>query len=684
MNQMCGSRIAAQVPSLNVDAVMCSSVADPNVGIWAQRVTILEESEPGALAKMHAAGVKVIAYFEAFGQAKAYVVQLKKNPDGTWLKDPIDPLLTRRFLNHWNWQRFNGTGEVRWAGSHNYFGDEDYARPYTLTHQRYGSPPVRYPDGTIATGYNGPSTDPRNSRVYDACASKDVNGQPFIDYGYNRAVERREGLLQIDSKYAGAFDIGKDAACPSWAGYARASTLEAIDYGLDGMWTDNFSPWDSFGLEPVKKAFGEWSVATFRDYLAAHFSPAELQSMGVKDLKTFDVRVYIRAKPYDLTDPAWLDDPIWRAYKIHRRRNGTQALTAYYNAVKEAARSEGKPDFPVTGNDFQDYNFGWARDNLDMVSAEIQGAMPPQGNYVPIYKRAREQARGRLGIFWLYVPPELAGHPGIADVLQYQALANHILPEPWAGTRRNRIAGTDATTAAFNAFVGKARETFGERIPVAEIGLYYSSSSELAHLAPGGWPGKKEAQHTRSFQAWGAALTEQHYQWRAIPEWKLTPETLAPLKLLIIADAEVFDPADVPILKAWIAKGGQLVVTGDCGTRAGENQNFQPLPVSSLANLPAKHYLDFQPAVQTDAPKTVAVTLYEDPQTETQFIDLNNTDIDVPTDTIHQAPPIHLTLPKKPTLAQILTPDPTVKAEIRDTQIAITGLTRYASLVLKN
>jgi hypothetical protein len=454
------------------------------------------------------------------------------------------------------------------------------------------------------------------------------------------------------------------------------------------MWTDNFSPWDSFGVEPVKKAFGEWSVATFRNYLRAHFSPVELTAMGVKDLQTFDIRSYILGKTSDLNNPAWLDDPIWRAYKIHRRQNGTQALTAYYTAVKEAARSAGKPDFPVSGNDFQDFNFGWARDNLDMVSAEIQGAMPPKGNYVPIYKRALEQARGRLGLFWLYVPPELAGHPGIADVLQYQALANHILPEPWAGTRNNRVAGNDATTAAFNAFVGQARETFGERIPVTEIGLYYSSSSELAHLAPGGWPDKQEPLHTQTFQSWGAALTAHHYQWRAIPEWKLTQETLAPLKLLVIPNAEVFDPSDVPILQAWIVQGGKLVIVGNSGTRAGEKENFETLKESSLSHLQAAHptafNLDVAPTLQTDAPETVGITLYQDPQTRTTFIDLNNTDIEVSTDTIHQAPPIHLTLPKKLTLAQILTPDPNVTAQIQSSQIKITGLTRYVSIVLRN
>lgn len=464
MNRTCGSRAAGNAIALHADVAACSSVADPSVGIWSQRVTILEESEPQALDKMHASGLRTQAYFETFGQAKAFVVQLRKNPDGTWLKDKLDPQLTRRFLNHWSWDRFDGTGEIRWAGAHNYFGDEDFARPYTLTHPRYGSPPVRYPDGTIATGYQGPAADHRNSRVYDACASKDVNGKLYVDYGYNRAIQSRggpyDGLLPVGSQYAGTIDIGKDAACPSWIDYARASVLQAIDYGLDAMWTDNFSPWDSFGFDPVRKAFGEWSVATFRAYLSAHFP-------DMPDLKSFDVRVYLRGKaaewggtPGDLhnqvwKDARWLDDPIWTAYKIHRRQNGAKALSAYYHAVKDAAKSAGKPDFPVTANDFQGFNLGWARGDLDMVSSEVQYTpsavlasgkygymLPPLGSYVPVYKRAREQARGRLGIFWLYVTPELAGHPGIADVLQYQALANHILPEPGLASRDPKLRAT--------------------------------------------------------------------------------------------------------------------------------------------------------------------------------------------------------------------------------------------------
>jgi hypothetical protein len=350
--------------------------------------------------------------------------------------------------------------------------------------------------------------------------------------------------------------------------------------------------------------------------------------------------------------------------------------------------------------------------------------LPPLGSYVPVYKRAREQARGRLGIFWLYVDPELAGHPGIADVLQYQALANHILPEPWSGVTRARTAGNDSTTAAFNEFVGSARTTFGPRTGVEEIGLYYSSSSELAHLTPNGWPDKSGSLHSLSFLGWGTALSWLHDQWRAIPEWKLTPETLSGIKLLIIPNSEVFDPSDVSVLQGWVAKGGKLIIAGNSGIRAGEKGNFRPLSTPSLAGLAAESIRDdpgvaftnarddrpgrlqtfaaaisdtgFRGSVKADSvPYTVGINLYDDAKNLRRFVDVNNTDIDVASDTIRPAAPIHLevTLPKwlnaRNIVAQVLTPDgPNVKATVRPIRegvvaIDLTGVMRYASVVLQ-
>ena len=672
MNQPCDAARAVTAVALHADVAECSSASDPTVGIWGQRIGIYEESEPRALDKMHAAGLRTMAYFETFGQAKTFIVQLKRTAEGRWQKDAAEPQLTKRFNNHWSWSQYDGTGEVRWIGVHNYFDDEDYARPYTRTHPRYGSPPMRYPDGSIATGYTGDPADPRNSRIYDACGVKDIEGHLNFDYGPG-------------NKFDGTFDLGKDPACPSWADYARASALQAVDFGTDSMYTDNFSPWDSFGLDPVHKAFGDWSVATFRDYLAKHFTRPQLKVLNIDDPRTFDVRTYLRGINQQFgswNDARWVDDPIWRAYKIHCRQNGTEALTRYDRAVKGAAALAGKPDFPVTGNDFQDLNFGWARGNLDMINTEMTLG---KTSFVPVFKRAREQARGRLGIAWFYVPRELSGDAAMADLLHYQGLANHILPEPWTGVRRPQTAGTDESTSEFFQFVGAARATFGRRTGVEEIGLYYSSSSELVHLTLDGWPGHTPPRHTQAFTEWGSLLARQHQQWRAVPEWKLTRETLAGLELLIIADAEVFDPADVPILQDWIAKGGRVIVSGVSGMRAGEKGNFERLATSSLEgvgdHIDGPNGFMYEGVVHAPAvPETVGITLYRDG--DRTFVDINNTET-LP------IPPLQFDVKLDAhVLEQVLTPDgPGVVAHATPNRhggvtVDIRGVRRYASIVL--
>ena len=139
--------------------------------------------------RIHAAGMKAMTWFEAFGTAGSiYAAQLKRDGKGDWIRSPTDPTLTRVFLNHWAWQLFDGSGELRWIGVHNYFNDENFAQPYTRTHPRYGCPPMTYPDGAVAAGYDGPASDPRNSRIYDAGCAKDVFGNVTFAPGFSAKV----------------------------------------------------------------------------------------------------------------------------------------------------------------------------------------------------------------------------------------------------------------------------------------------------------------------------------------------------------------------------------------------------------------------------------------------------------------------------------------------------------------
>ena len=293
---------AAKVVASHANVSLCGSADDPCWGLYAQRMCL--NTFGMTLTNLHKAGIKNLSWFEGFGTCESYVAQLKRDSAGVWLLQSTNPPMTRIFSQHWSWQNFDLAGEVRWIGLPNYFDDEDFAQPWTRTHPRYGSPPMRYPDGQIATGYIGSPNDPRNSRVLDAGCSKDVMGRVTFEYEYNEVVNRLEhssgrphgptnGLVRVDDLPSGPPDpgftpdewkrikkagysgdcvsSGKDSACPVWIDYLRASVQSALDAGVDGLWVDNFSPWDSFGGNPVSKAFGDWSVSGISGILERAF-----------------------------------------------------------------------------------------------------------------------------------------------------------------------------------------------------------------------------------------------------------------------------------------------------------------------------------------------------------------------------------------------------------------------------
>ena len=716
---------------------LCADHTDPSWGLFCQK----SMEVPSRTNAFHEAGLKTMSYFETFGTTTALIAELGKREG-----DKLTPFTT----SFWSWQQYQG-GAIQWVGMMDYWEDTDFARPFTRKHPRYGSPALTYPDGTIAAGYKGPATDPRNSRVLDASCAKDLFGKLAVEYSYNEHVNKKadtsgkpvgplNGLLETPAGYSGHLSMGKDTACPFWIDYAYASTLMAADGGLNGMWTDNFSPWDSFGLAPVKNAFGEWSVAGFRGYLKAHFTPSTLTAMGIADTATFDVRNALRAQAktwtgIDITDPdhaiwrdpRWRDHPVWKAYMIYKRQTGTKALSAYYRAVKKAAVKAGHPDFFVAGNDIPVFSLGWPRGDLDAVSMELtpgwhiesgsRGIMlPPAGRFAPIYKLAREHAKSRLVNVWMYLDPPEIGKPGIADTLHYEMLANHALPMFHPDIPK--VAGTPESNAAFFQFVAEAQKTFAARIPVEPIGVYYSSSSLLAFMTPGGFQDHNAQPHQFGYLGWATALGELHYAYRALPEWKLTPKTLATLRVLIIPNAEVFDSKEVEkVLVPWVKAGGRLVVTGDSGSRLGEAQNVDPNPdgysLASLTgvaqitnetkealrtvgrgkvlflpdNIGMDYYLkenerktrlktleaalqqvfpeqDYPFAFQTaSVPSTIGLTPYQDAANGRFFVDVNNTRYDHATDALLPLEMIsfEIVLPKQlqegALSARVLSPD---------------------------
>ena len=688
---------------------------DPGWGTYFQAWTLRSSAEA------HAAGLKNISYYETFGQSMNVIAEI-----GPWNEVDITPI----YNTAWSWDNYGG-GTIRWLGAKNFFDDEDFARPYTRTHPRYGGPPMRYPDGTEATGYYGDPTQPYNSRVYDAGCSKNLLG------GYS---------AQWEGPYI--IHMSKDSSCPMWIDYAYASTLMGADAGMDGMWSDNFSAWDSFNSSPVWAAFGDWSVARFRDYLSDNFTSAELIAMGVTDVSTFDIRSALGSIAlgwgWDGADlnhsvwgqSGWLDEPLWRAYTIFKRQTGTEALTNYSNAVHAAALDAGVTDFLIAGNDIPVFNLGWVRGNLDMVSTELSASwhlesgprgymLPPVGRFSPTYKLAREHALSRFVNVWMYDSGYQAylNNPGICRVLYYEMLASHAMP--MFMPLNDKFVGNETVNTEFFDFVSQVESVYDQRIGVEDIGIYYSSSSILSQFTPRGYLNHGGQPHQFAFWGWATALGELHYQYRAVPEWKLDSETLADLRVLVIPESKVFTPYDVTtILEPWVNNGGLLIVTGVSGRNLGEADNFDvksggyslaPLtgvtdtgtaPAEQLQSIGAGKVLYIRDNIgmsyfnaDTTRPSllpqfTIAMTsvltgsdplvitpvsgvtslvglsVFEDSSAEKLFVDVTNFDIDVSTDTIMDTSELTfsvqlpLWLKGKPLSVRVLSPQSALTANI--------------------
>jgi hypothetical protein len=200
--------------------------------------------------------------------------------------------------------------------------------------------------------------------------------------------------------------------------------------------------------------------------------------------------------------------------------------------------------------------------------------LPPIGRMAPLYRSCRPFAKSRFVNVWFYNDDYEAhlNNPVLCSLLYYEMLANHTLP--MFHPSNERVIGTEATNSAFFAFVEEAAPVFDARVPASDIGVLYSPSSILSRFTPEGYTQNSQP-HQFAFWGWTTALGELQYQYRSVPEWKLTSDTLADLRLLVIPEAAVFDPdAVTALLQPWVEAGGLLIVTGESGRLMSEMDNF--------------------------------------------------------------------------------------------------------------
>jgi hypothetical protein len=585
---------------------------------------------------------KVLAYMEGAGTAISYIGAIDDTSHpagGFFLTTPHDPLGKFKpdprggasvIANYWTWpysgplqwERWTPSGNVQttptvnadantfvWLGLQNFVDGAPWLGNYTIQNSQFGISPstATYPDGRPATGYLGDSlrADPRNSALFDALGAKDVAGSMTTPSYTARAgcdaAKCRGHLLVPGQGYVGRIEFAKDISAPFWLQQAKSAGTDLVAHGADGLWVDNYSGWNglgcsgngrTFNFDPVECAFGDWSVAKFRDYLAAH------PVAGI-DPRTFDVTAYLQSRGLRWNDPAWLSDPIWMRYVAFKSQTAHDYEQSFYDAVKAKAAAL-KKDVLVAGNDVPLSSFGAIRGTeLDMPYFEYEPdwgfggpvGLAPTGHTGPIYALATTFGKSPRAVSYYSLPTakygQLSHDETMVRYLSMEALANDTFL-PTGGTEPGLLVNDSAARWADDA-IGSFASTFGNRVRTGRAGVVFSPETQNSFLTPGGYASFTSAydDNPTGYLGWAGALEALHVPYRAVPDFRLTTADLAGLSVLILPNVRTIEPQTVAnVLVPFLQNGGTIVVTGrDSGSLHTQTGFYAPNSSALLYNL---------------------------------------------------------------------------------------------------
>jgi hypothetical protein len=590
---------------------------------------IVTASYTSVLHQMHSHGIHVTGYMEGSGEVPAFVGALHQLSNGTLLQDP--KWHAAQMISHvWLWD-YTGpvvnpqANTVVWFGMHSFANNEPWLGPFTLAHY----PAIRlptYPDGRPATGYEpNDARDPCHARFYDALAAKGIDGALKLSPRYDFPTSNFTGLplyaVGGTRQSSGFISFGKDVAAPFWLDYQKNILEYNVQHGGEGMWSDNATGWDFLGNTPTIAAFGDWSVAQFRLFLARH---PEIPMPGAA--AHFNIVTYLQERllawfpnaghaVHDPHYPGWTDerflsDPIWRAFLAFKAQTSQRFLQSSYETLRRAAAVAGKdPDAVyLGGNDMPAVTYGALNGTeMSQVNTEFSPtsfpdvdnfgrSYPPTGHTGPFYATAVSLERSQHAIVWYYLTDAASRNkPHLGELLGFEALANNVLLN--TDTDWGQSPGTAASMAFVNATIERLAPVLGYRVRQGRIALVFGSFTQATGLAPGGnvgtgavesVPGRfSHLDHSLGFAGWCEALEERHMPYRVIPDYKL-PQGIPPeVSVLILPHIRSLDPATVHnVLIPFAKAGGTLLVTGsDSGIFQTRDFAYRANPSPILADL---------------------------------------------------------------------------------------------------
>jgi len=120
----------------------------------------------------------------------------------------------------------------------------------------------------------------------------------------------------------------------------------------------------------------------------------------------------------------------------------------------------------------------------------------------------------------------------------------------------------------------------------ADVAMIFSEKSKSASL----WTGHYHGMETLG---WGEAMVEANIQYRQLHEIAVTPELLAPYRLVILPRMTLIDEPNRRALEEYVRGGGTLIVTAETGLLDEERRPLEDFALGEMMNL---RLIDFRPA----------------------------------------------------------------------------------------
>ncbi len=619
------TNVSDGMKSLDINGDVYSVGADEGRAAYFRTVSYLT-SEKSQIDLASSLNLRSSAWIELMGEARAIIGAIQLDENGAYVIDELTGL-PKLAATYWSWDgqgpSKNKNVEIVWFGAHSWANGEKW---YGDTAMPDGFPLPTYPDGSSALGKQEgkeDSIDPRDYKLYDALAAKSVLGnlmeqeqfaKPFGNDTTGMITD--EMFTSGETRYIGDYYFSRDMAAPWWLDFNREAIKAYLSYGTRAFWVDNYTGWGYISNMPIQRAFGDWSVALFREYLKEN--PVD----GI-DADSFDIRAYLLDKyeqltgtPFEIatytTCASWnkaefLDDAIWMRYLAFMAKTSEKAQIDFYKMVKEEAQKLGiDPDeVAVTGNDVAGSNYAamTSDQSIDVVHTEYgiefsavtqfrSDGAPPYGNAGGYYKACNEYGRSRRSTIWYYLNGDnekYSENRGIGFVIAYEALANNCTI--YSGDGIPTVAGSNYTFGRVNDFIGKMKDIYGQRDLRAKVGVYHSSASEYATLTPGGYLGAGAVPSTLGYYGWTDILDKLHIPYVTVLEMKCTKEKLDKLDVLIMSNIEcVYQSTIDDVIIPFLDSGKTLIVTGEnAGLRGGRDDNFDKRSEPALVKL-AREY----------------------------------------------------------------------------------------------